>query len=182
MWVRAWLHLRAVWSWAGFLYSACLSVLMCPKGVVIIHSVLYTRYVWRIHSLHTCEPLWTLHGPITDRFKNSVCYYYCLKVDFCQSDGYEMEFNMVVIGIPVLVVRLSIFSSVYWSFRFLFYSIVLFLFLMNCRSSLYILPKYSEYWFFVSYMQCSFFPQACCMIFNLIYGIFLNHRNLSCSL
>lgn len=87
-----------------------LSALICPKGVVIIHSIFYNRYVWRIHSLHTYEPLWTLHGPITDRFKNSVCYYYCLKVDFCQSDGYEMEFNVVVIGIPVLLVRLSIFS------------------------------------------------------------------------
>lgn len=78
---------------------------------------------------------------------------------------------MVVICIPMFLVKLNIFSYVYWSFRFHFCSIGLFLFLMNCRRSLCILNILNTNFLSVI-CSAEIFFQACCMISNLIYGIF----------
>ena len=70
-----------------------------------------------------------------------------------------MEFKVVLICIPVLLVKLSIFSCVYWYFKCLFYCIGLFLFLVNC-SSLYILLTALNTNSFVSYVKGrDFFPR-----------------------
>lgn len=102
----------------------CLRFLTCQKGIVRISRARY-RHVLRIRSFHSCEPLWTLLCLIEGQFKNNIRYYYWLNVYFFPGRWVGNGVcKAVLIYIPVLLVRLSIFSYVYWLFKFPFFIVL----------------------------------------------------------